>query len=289
MESQEGVAAKRRVLVDALTMCLSRSKVCEVVDAQTVRSVIESASTELWREGEFRLEYVWKILCQQPGLTAKEVAPPLLVFKAYEAELGVNVRVPQALSALPRGEQVRLRDELGITKADFAKAIGELSALAQAERSKAEAEAASEAKRQDKAAPERDKPREKQTTASFAPVKPKPERKRLALALSAVAVVALGIGVFFGLRNTAQPLALPEVASLLQLSDGVRDGSALTARIADPKWDTLPREGREKLANQVFDILVQKGVHTMTLVDASQHQKALVSDAASPRVVIISP
>ena len=55
------------------------------------------AGGELWREGEFRLEYVWKILCQQPGLTAKEVAPPLLVFKAYEDELGVTVRVPQAL------------------------------------------------------------------------------------------------------------------------------------------------------------------------------------------------
>src|SRR4051812_9629482 len=102
-------------------MCLERSKVCEVVDAQTIRSVLSTAGVEMWREGEFRLEYVWKILCQQPGLTAKEVAPPLLVFKAYEAELGVTVRVPQALSALPRGEQVRLRDELGISKEDFAK------------------------------------------------------------------------------------------------------------------------------------------------------------------------
>jgi hypothetical protein len=292
MESAEGVAAKRRVLVDALTMCLSRSKVCEVVDAQTVRSVIESASTELWREGEFRLEYVWKILCQQPGLTAKEVAPPLLVFKAYEAELGVAVRVPQALSALPRGEQVRLRDELGITKADFAKAIGELNALAQADRAKAEAEvvASGESKRQDSrsAPPEKDK-REKPSTSGYAPVAPKPERKRLAIALSAVAAVALSLGVFFGLRNTVASVSLPEIAPLLQLSDAVRDGSALTARISDPKWDSLPREGREKLANQVFDVLVQKGVHTMTLVDGNQHQKALVSDAATPRLVVISP
>ena len=69
----------------------------------------------------------------QPGLTAEDVAPPLLVFKAYEAELGVAVRVPQALSAIPRGEQIRLRDALGIEREDFAKAIDELKTLAAAD------------------------------------------------------------------------------------------------------------------------------------------------------------
>ena len=98
MES-EAVAAKRRVLVDALMMCLSKSRVMQVVDGETVRGVFDSASKEMWREGEFRLDPVWKILIAQPGLTAEDVAPPLLVFKAYENELGVVVRIPQALSA----------------------------------------------------------------------------------------------------------------------------------------------------------------------------------------------
>src|SRR5581483_1499256 len=128
MESPE-VALKRRVLVDALTMCLQRSKVCEKIDAATIRSVLENSS-DLWRSGEFHLETVWKILCNQPGLTAKEVAPPLLLFKAYENELGVVVRVPQALSALPRAEQVRLRDELGIPRTEFAGAIAQMQKLA---------------------------------------------------------------------------------------------------------------------------------------------------------------
>jgi hypothetical protein len=293
MESPEGVAAKRRVLVDALTMCLQRSKVCEVVDAQTVRSVIESASTELWREGEFRLEYVWKILCQQPGLTAKEVAPPLLVFKAYETELGVNVRVPQALSALPRGEQVRLRDELGITKADFAKAIGELQALALAERARSEAAAPSaemrrqESAKQQAATKEKAAKADKPDSAGTRPVKP--ERKRLAMALSGLAALALALGVFLGLRNTVSTVSLPEVAPLLQLADAVRDGSSLTARIADPKWDSLPKDARIRLAGQVFDVLAPKGIKTMTLVDANRHQKALVSDASTPRLIVVSP
>src|SRR5215471_16463422 len=102
MEYPEGGAAKRRVLVDALTMVLERSKVAQHVDAQTVKSVLDMAGGELFREGEVRLEYVWKILCQQPGLSAKEVAPPMCVFKAYEEELGIAVRLPASLSAVPR-------------------------------------------------------------------------------------------------------------------------------------------------------------------------------------------
>src|SRR6478672_5270567 len=102
MQSAEAVAAKRKILIDALTMCLSRSKVKEFVPLDTIRSILQSASGELWREGEFRLEMVWKILCQQPGISGQEVAPPLLVFKSFEQTLGVHVRMPQALTAIPR-------------------------------------------------------------------------------------------------------------------------------------------------------------------------------------------
>lgn len=133
MQSVEAVAAKRKVLVDALTMCLERSKVRDIVAVDTIRSLLESASGELWREGEFRLELVWKILTQQPGLSAKQVAPPLLGFKSFEEELGVRVRLPQALSAIPRAEQERLRDELKVGKEDFATAIKQMHELALAE------------------------------------------------------------------------------------------------------------------------------------------------------------
>src|SRR3954469_20458978 len=119
MESAEALATKRRVLIDALMMCLARSRVCQVVDAATIRGVLDSASRELWREGEFRLDPVWKMLIAEPGLTPEEVAPPLLLFKAYENELGVAVRVPQQLTAIPRAKQVRLRDALGVQKQDF--------------------------------------------------------------------------------------------------------------------------------------------------------------------------
>jgi hypothetical protein len=276
VESAEGVAAKRRVLVEALTMCLSRSKVCETISADTIRSVIESASTELWREGEFRLEYVWKILCQQPGLTAKEVAPPLLVFKAYEVELGVAVRVPQALSALPRGEQVRLRDELGITKEDFAKVVAELAQIAQTEQQKSEqkkilAEAAAE-------------PAEAAT-----PKKKKKNRKPLAAALSAVAVLALAGSLWWTFRETARPFPVAEVASILKLDEGVFEGDTLSARITDPRWEAMSKEEREKTAGRLLDALSQKGVKVLDLVDGKKRPRALASDSGPKRLIMVYP
>jgi len=46
MEPASAVAAKRRVLIDALMMCLCRSRVVQVVDAGAVRGVLDSAAGE---------------------------------------------------------------------------------------------------------------------------------------------------------------------------------------------------------------------------------------------------
>ena len=93
MESAEAVAAKRRVLIDALMMCLSKSRVVQVVDAQDrARRASTPHPASCGARASSGSSPVWKILIAQPGLTAEDVAPPLLVFKAYEGELGVQVR-----------------------------------------------------------------------------------------------------------------------------------------------------------------------------------------------------
>jgi hypothetical protein len=278
MESPEGVAAKRKILVDALTMCLERSRVCEVVDPATIRSVLGSAAPEMWREGEFRLETLWKILCQQPGLSAKEVAPPLLVFKAYEDELGVKVRVPQALSALPRGEQVRLRDELGITKADFAKVIGELQALStQQQESSALDRITEEASRGV------DTPR----AAPGVSGGPKKNRRPLALGLTAAAVVAVAISLFLTFRETAAPEDLSDLAGILKLTNGVREKTSLIASISDPRWNTLPKDQQQKLAERVFDLQNAKGVKSMTLLDGNGKQRVIAAELPDRKMVVV--
>ena len=289
MESAEAVAAKRRVLIDALMMCLQKSRVVDVVDGKTVRSVLDSASKELWREGEFRLEPVWKILVAQPGLTAEDVAPPLLLFKAYENELGVIVRVPQALSAIPRGEQVRLRDALGLERADFAKSIVELKSLAAAESSGSSQQqlaraAEAGARKEERKVPAAAKPRPAKAS-SKAPATP--QSKALAVGLGIGGVAALVFGVWFAFRDTVRGYDLSDVAATLQLSDGRAVGPSLTATISDGKWDTMSVDDRKKAAAAVMDIESGKGIKSLTLLDKSGREAAAVNETPNGRQVMV--
>jgi hypothetical protein len=281
MESAEAVAAKRKVLIDALMMCLGKSRVVQVVDGKTVRSVIDSASGELWREGEFRLEPIWKLLIAQPGLSAQEVAPPLLVFKAYENELGVQVRIPQALSAIPRGEQVRLREELGVQRADLAKAIDDMKALAAEE-----AKAQHQAQLMREAESTVDAPG-KRSTGKNAPVASKKERKGLAAILGGIAVVAIGVSLWFALGNTAESYDLKDVAGTLQLAKGHRAGTAVTATITDGRWASMSADDKKKTASSVMDVEAAKGIKSLTLLDENGKARALVNETPDGRVILL--
>jgi hypothetical protein len=282
MESAEAVAAKRRVLIDALMVCLNKSRVVQVVDAKTVRGVIDSASKDLWREGEFRLDPLWKMLVAEPGLSAEDVAPPFLVFKAYENELGVIVRVPQALSAIPRGEQVRLRDTLGLQRADFAAAIEEMKSLASADAG------AHQQQQIAREAAAREEPR-KPTAASSKNKQAKPaspQAKATAIGLAIGGVLALSVGVWFAMRDTSHPYDLSDVAAL-QLTKGKAAGPSLTATISDPRWSTLSPDDRKKAASAVMDVEAAKGIKSLMLLDDSGNAKAMVNETPNGRVVLL--
>jgi hypothetical protein len=283
MESADALAAKRRVLVDALMMCLGKSRVVSVVDARTIRGVLDSAAAELWREGEFRLEPVWKLLVNQPGLTAEDVAPPLLVFKAYEKELGVQVRVPQALSAIPRGEQVKLRDGLGITREDFATAIDAMHKVARAEQDARMAEAVAQQAAQ-QAQPEKKAPSTLRLQKVAPPKKPP---KALAAILSLAALGAMGAGVYFGTRDTSQAFDVSDVAGTVQLANARRGAASLSATIADPKWDSLSKEDQKKLALQLLEQELPKGIHLITLSDDKGATRALISEGPTGHTAVI--
>jgi hypothetical protein len=285
MEYPEAGAAKRRVLVDALTMVLERSKVAQHVDAQTVKSVLDMAGGELFREGEVRLEYVWKILCQQPGVSAHEVAPPMFVFKAYEQELGVAVRLPQALTAVPRGEQVRLRDELGITKADFATLVGELqqiTAAAQTEQSK-QAAAALEVRKSEAPAAPSPEYKAAPPTATKRKIDP-----RVAMGLMLGSLLICAGAVYVTLHQKTMAIDFGPVANVLKLQEGVRQGASISAKLMDSRWDSLPREEKQKLVGEVLDTQVGHGVKVITLRDGAGRVRATATETAAGRVVTVN-
>ena len=283
MESAEAVAAKRRVLIDALMMCLEKSRVCQVVDSKTVRGVIDSAFGELWREGEFRLDPVWKILVAQPGLSAEEVAPPLLVFKAYEKELGVPVRMPQALTAIPRGEQVKLRDQLGIQRADFQRAIDEMTALVAEQ--KAEDEHQQMLREAETAA---QGPEAAVSTTRIPKAEPAAgSRMGIAAVLAVVGLIAAGVSIWLSARDTSSTYDLSDVAGTLQLGNGRTGGGSLTATIVDSRWDTMSVEERKRAVAGVFDVEAGKGIRAITLLDSAGNSRALAGEGPDGRFVMI--
>jgi hypothetical protein len=291
MDSVEAVASKRRVLVDALMMCLQRSRVGQVVDAATLRGVLDSASVDLWRERELRLDPVWKMLVAQPGLSADDVAPPLLLFKAYEKELGVPMRLPQQLAAIPHAEQVRLRDALGVPRQDFQAAIDNMRTLAVDESQRritgrtqpampAAGEAAGDATAAKGSAPAPGR------TATVG-ANPRGDKRALALALGVLALAAVALAVWIALRDTARSYDLADVSGSLQLSGGRAGGGSLTATISDGRWDTMSPEERRTAVSSVMDIEAGKGIKVMTLIDKAGNARAIASEAPDGRHIVL--
>ncbi len=271
MESAD-VARKRKVLIGALVMCIERSRIRDVVAIDTIRSILESASGELWREGEFRLEMLWKVLCQQPGLSPKDVAPPLYVFKAYEAALAVKVRMPEALAAIPRREQERLRTTIDIREVDFATTLDALRKLA------------AEAPPDSLAAAVR-----AAGTGAIGAMSQTPTRDRRAQIAALLGILALGslVGsLYFVFRDTTKAFDFSDVASVLEIRHGQRVENALVGELSDARWDKLGNDERQKRVSTVFQRAATTGIHALTLIDAHGQVRATAFTADRLHVLI---
>jgi len=292
MQWPEGVAARRRVLVASLVHCLVRSKVCEAVDATTIQSVLNTAAAELWREGEFRLEYVWRMLCQQPELSPQLVAPPLLAFKSVEELLGVQVRLPPALVGLPRSEQLRLLEELQFDLPAFEAQLQTLlevevaTEVAEAKDKKGQiAQAQADATRKDEPAA----PPQNQHGSAVTPVVQARRRRRWALGLSVLALLSSATAVTLVLLDQPASFSTADSDGLLRLTKGRREGKTMVAELADPRWEPLSRDEQQKLVDRLLDLELPKGIFSITLTDATGRARAVAGEVDGSRSVMILP
>jgi hypothetical protein len=260
------------------------SKVCEVVPVDTVRMVFESAASELWREGEFRLEVVWKILCQQPGLDAKIVAPPLLMLKSFEDDLGVRVVLPTALSSIPKASQAELRDQVNLERAAFVAHLEELRG--QLALAAAAAPINREAPRAEAQSPLVTKPRV-QPEPKAAPMRPPDQRRRMAVGLGAVAALALMMGGYFTLGGRPAAYDVSELEPIVRLEAALRQDRSLVARLADPRWDTLTKDDQKKLAGEVLDVVSRHGIEAVTLKDTTDRVRVIATSVGGRRTVVV--
>ena len=92
--------ASVRVPLEALILSFSHSRAKALVGTDALRSVLKGQYRELVHDGGFDLEPVWQLLAQQPGFDPDHVRPALARFKSWEPQLGVAVRMPEAMAGL---------------------------------------------------------------------------------------------------------------------------------------------------------------------------------------------
>jgi hypothetical protein len=273
----QSVTAKRRLLVEGLLRCLKASKVCEVVPVDTVRAVFDSAASELWREGEFRLEVVWKILCQQPGLDAKTVAPPLLALKGFEELLEVRVVLPAAVASIPKASQEQLRGQVDLPREVFVAHLEELRGQLTAAEATGEGRALSSVVS------------DALGVDSMTKTKPATshDRRRLAIGLGAAAVLALSLSFYlaFGARPTSFDVS--ELEPIVRLEAALRQDRSLVARLADPRWETLTKDDQKKLAGDLLDAVARHGIEAVTLKDATDRVRVIAASVGGRRTVVV--
>lgn len=295
MSETDEFAHKRNLLVEALATCAAVATQDHDITLDTLRSLFKSAMPEWWREGELKLEPVWKVLCSQPGVIPQSVAPPLLLLRSLETKLDVKVRLPDALSGIPPAEQQRLLDSISqetrdrvaaaidTAKLDAARAQAE-EVLAEkrisAQRISAQRISAQRISAQRISAQRPISTPEIPKEALVAVDLEKDEeaqlwRRKVAFTMLPLSVVAVILALFLSLRPTATLFDLSKHASILKLSDGKRETKSLVAKIADPKWNTSRKEAREKIVQALLEAVIADGINVLTLVDDNQQVRAL--------------
>jgi len=266
MESPE-LTQRHRRWVDALTMCLARSRVPSRVELRALRPKLDAV--ELWQNGQLDLDPVWKLLIAE-GVDLEEAAPPLLAMKSFEGPLGASVRLPMALEALSQKEEERLRGQVTV-------AAGDITQLMEAPIAEPEPAAP--------AAPQPSSPSKKAAAA------PKPKKPGvapfLALPLVLVGIAIGGVVAWWQLRDTSKSMAMNESEAIVHLEQGKREGVALTARLADPKWEGLAKSDKRAIADKLLDAYAPSGVQQVVITDAGGKVRVNASTLGGVRVVAV--
>jgi hypothetical protein len=197
----------------------------------------------------------------------------MFAYKSFESELGVAVRLPHALTALPRSEQERLREGVKVTPEEIKRILGD------AERRAAEEQAHGETARIIKAG--------RRTVPLGGALWSRRLSPRLAVGLAVVALLSVAGSAWFVLRDTATAFSLADTDAILQLEHGRVVGPSLTATIADPKWDAATADEHRRLAGELFDLEQPKGIRVLSLIDRAGQPRATVSDGPGGRIIVL--
>src|SRR5262245_40357711 len=92
-------SVNKQVVIDALVLVFSRSKLRDVVGTDALKVVLDVQYRDMLRGSELHLEPLWALLVEQPGFDEQAARSPIARFKRLGGRLGVSVVLPGAMVA----------------------------------------------------------------------------------------------------------------------------------------------------------------------------------------------
>lgn len=257
---------EKNKVIEALILAFSYSKASAMVGTDALRSVLSVEYHDLLRNGVFDLEYIWELLEDQPEFSPELVKPPLCLFKTFESQLGLTIKLPEALGELSASQ-------VSVAAADCKVPAVELRRVL-----RDSGEPAPSTKRTEAAADALIREAEQAET----PKHRKPRRQLPAWVTPVAAVIAVvsfgfaGLSVYKGCSSPKAQWKSIGLGPLQQLpvSDARRFGAQVDARLTDDGWLAQAEATRKKQLQDALDKLRPEGVRVLILRDKQGRVRA---------------
>lgn len=270
--------ASKRVIIEALVLVFSRSKISKLVGTDALRTVLTAEYRQHVSAGKLNFEPLWTLLEAQPGFDPQLAAAPICRFKTWEKLFGLQVILPPALSSLSDTEireqamscDVPAKELQALLRSQTTPPPDDISLPANS----AAARRAEKAKRIGR---ESGSLRARKSVAS----QPKNRRKILQIGAIAVTVVAFGIAgarLYKGCNPEAeyQVVSISTLSQVLPISKTDRLGGQVRAHLSNDGWLSKDEAARKADLQAAFAAVQPTGANALLIYDTRGALKASV-------------
>ncbi len=248
-------APSKNTLVEVVVAALSTTRLRDI-GLGALKGVLASDPRLSILDGAIDLQPVWDVLEAQPGFDAEIAGPPLCFVKTIEDKLGVEVRLPATLAALPAGEVRSVASRCRPPREEIERILG-----------------GGEPERRARTAP---------IAVEGPPAPPRPTGRLITTVLAAVVAAASLIFLVVYLAGNMQQtpslrnLDPAEFSGDIPLAGARMWGTEVHATLADPAWMRQPEASRRKQLEQALDRLAARKLTTLIIEDESKRPRASV-------------
>jgi hypothetical protein len=266
----------RRIVVDAIVLAFSASKLRDVVGTDALRTVLDVEFKDMVESGSLDLQILWELLEEQPGFDAALAAPPICVIKGWEDKLRIPVDMPDALAGLSERDRALQATECPVPPGAARKVFET------AQQRAARISAAEQRMSGDMTVP-RPSLQTRATKLGW--------RERRVTAVIA-GVVLLGAASYLGLAVSRmggkdwQSVKAGEFAGEMPIANAKQFGAQMGATLTDGGWLTRPEADRRAHMETAMKNLSARNVRVLFVRDASGVVRASTQWHGTPPILV---